>query len=450
MDPNTSNNVFDAAFSALLTPLGMVAACLCVLIAFAALVSRGWCWILLALAMWVSTFAVSNTETNTPTGLWGPLELIVVNGRLLATGAMLSVLLPCIFASRGWRPRIVTGAAIAFLALELVFSARLLLAGLTVRGLSSIGIYLMIFIILTRGIGAWLQEPRNALAAIRTVAFAGMIFIGANAVQAAINSASVFYGTSGNPQHLAMDAATFLPAILFVLLRREERKVMRIALGATLGLLIVMIAMSGSRTGALMVIVALVALFRRWLKQFLKLAVIGCVVIYAALLIFPDATIQEDRFTSTTDTRSAAWSGLFDDFVAHPVFGIVYDAPAIRESSYLSVAGRLGLVGVIPMLFLIVLTFRLMTDLRRARPYLGEYAMLADTVSASMISLAVGASTEGYMLGTLVLQVFMIYLDLTVAAFMVDWVAQGNFTDPIEQEEYLPAPQDVFIGGFDF
>jgi len=454
MDPASSNDVFSAAMAALLTPFGLIAVVLALLITVATLASRGWRWGMLAVAIWLTTFELAAGDQAVAGHLWGPLESIQSNGRFLATAAMLALLLPSIFSSRGWRVRMISGAAVAYLLLEFVYGGRLLLANLTERALGSFGIFILIFIILARGVSTWLQEPGHAVAALRAVAFAGMIFVAVNIFQLLISPHDAIWngrlnGTAGNPQHMAMDMASLLPAMLFLLLRKEEPKAIRVCLSGTVGLMAIMLGMTASRTGALMVLFALVVMFRRWLGKFLKMAVIICVVTFLGSLLFPDSRIDTYRFTSTENTRGDVWSQLSGDFLSHPLIGVVYDAPDIRESSYLSVAARLGVVGLLPLLAMIILGFRTVFSLRRARPMLGEYTMIADVIAGGMVSLAVGAMTEGFMLGTLTLQVYMIYFYLSLTLFLLDFAQLKSLPQESPENSYETSYEEFYIGAYD-
>jgi hypothetical protein len=453
--PATSNDVFSSAISALLSPFGMVAVVLGLALAVGALTSRGWRWGILSFAFWTTTFELSLRDPNLPAvPLWGPLEIILANNRVLATGAMLALVAPSLFANRGWRVRLISAAAISFLALEFVYCGRLFLADLTTRAVGSVGVFLLIFIVLSRGVSSWLQEVVHAVALIRAIALGGVLFITANTVQLLISPANAswngrLYGTAGNPQHMAMDLAAFLPPILFLMLRKNEPKPIRVCLAGTVGLMAIMLGMTGSRTGAMMVLVTVVVMFRRWFGKFLKLAIIATVFTFLASMIFPDAPIQTDRFTSTENTRSVVWAQLVADFTAHPLIGIIYDEPGIRESSYLSIAARLGMMGVVPLAAMLYLIVRMIRTLRHVRPFLGEYEMLADMTVAGLASLGTGAITEGLLLGTLTVWVFMIYLYLALLTFMMDIASQVAPTDGSNEDSYQTSHEEFYIGAHD-
>jgi O-antigen ligase len=454
MDTTTGTEVLNTALSGLLSPVGLAGALAALILALAALSSRGCRWAMLALALWMTTFGLTATAEEaslTNHVLWGPLELLRHNGRLLASGMLIVLLLASIFAGRGWRFRLIAGAAVAFLALEFAYCARLFASGLTVRAASSVAVFLLIFIILSRGVSAWLQEPKHALALLRSVALAGMIFAGVNALQLLINPQNASWdgrlnGTAGNPQHMAIDTISFLPAILFLLLRKGESKALRAALAGCLGLMAIMLGLTQSRTGALMAVVAVVVMFRRRLGKFLAVAVIGCIATFVAMLVFPDAPVHADRFVSMEDTRSAIWGTLIGEFASHPIFGIINGEPGIRESSYLSIAARLGIVGLMPMLFMIVLALLGLRKLSGLRQMLGENEFIVDVVTAGLASLAVAALSEGFVLGTLTLQVYMIYLYFALMTFLTDLAEKGwnvqapleGYEQPIYEEYYFP------------
>jgi hypothetical protein len=140
---------------------------------------------------------------------------------------------------------------------------------------------------------------------------------------------------------------------------------------------------------------------------------------------------------------------LIGDFEDHPLIGIVYDQPGIRESSYLSVAARLGVVGLAPLGLMVYLGFRGIRTLRRVRPLLGEHVMLADVVAAGVMSLAVGAVSEGFMLGTLTLQVYMIYLYLSLMTFLIDFAAQSATTQVSYEDSYQTSYEEFYLGAYD-
>jgi hypothetical protein len=56
------------------------------------------------------------------------------------------------------------------------------------------------------------------------------------------------------------------------------------------------------------------------------------------------------------------------------------------------------------------------------RRYLGEHVMLADLVTAGLVSLFIGATFEGFLLASLTMPIFVIYMYLALATFLIDAV----------------------------
>ena len=100
-----------------------------------------------------------------------------------------------------------------------------------------------------------------------------MIFAGTNIVQVVVNRSAAgingrFSGTAGNPQHAATCIAAILPSVLVLLARKQESKLIRLMLVSTVALLLLLLGMTGSRTGVLMLAVGVIVLFRKRLGGF--------------------------------------------------------------------------------------------------------------------------------------------------------------------------------------
>jgi len=172
-------------------------------------------------------------------------------------------------------------------------------------------------------------------------------------------------------------------------------------------------------------VVAVLVLFRARLGKFMVAGIICAVFVYLALGLFSETDMQANRLLSTQDTRSAVWGQLIEDFTRNPITGTVGEEISVGESSYLSIAARFGFIGLIPFVGFMFLVAKTLVDLMRARKQLDD-PMIVDFICAGLISLAVGSVFEGFLLGMISLHVFMLYILLSLAQFLLDYAAVHN------------------------
>ena len=78
----------------------------------------------------------------------------------------------------------------------------------------------------------------------------------------------------------------------------------------------------------------------------------------------------------------------------------------MSENSYLLIAARSGIIGMIPFLGAMVSIIMGVVKLQRVRRYLSDDIFLPDLVTAGIVSLALGGMFEGYLFGTYNFPVF--------------------------------------------
>ena len=148
----------------------------------------------------------------------------------------------------------------------------------------------------------------------------------------------------------------------------------------------------------------------------------GIGLLIVALATLSGGTSTAERLFSIEDTRSVVWSESWNQFIEHPLAGQMDLVVGIRESSYLSTGARVGLLGLIPMGISFVLITLTMLKIRRVRSLLAEHAVLVDVAIAGMISLWVGAISEGYLLAVLSIHLVLLYMYLAFSGFILDLV----------------------------
>lgn len=442
--------ILNQFFKLFLTPTGVIGLVGLLALLLILLVTRNVKWMVLAAMLYMASFGFFLTDTEVLIALAVPLDQLRAFGRPLCSALLVALLVPALMSTRGWRIHAVSGAAAAYFIFEILMSLRTAAAGIADRGIASVLIFVIMFLVMGWGLARWLQEWEDAHRAVRAIAFAGLLFLLGVCYQLLMNSSTIvhgrrLYGTTGNPQHAAAFIAVALPALFYVVAQGGESKIRRICFAATAGFLCILLLWTGSRTGLLMGATAVVLFFRARLRRFAVVSVFIGLFVFLALQIYAESTMAISTMFVRGDTRSHVWNSLWERFLAHPVFGDLERGYGVAENSYLSTAANMGMLGLIPLFVFIIATGVSMVKLLRVRKYLGEEATLADLVIASLVSIAVGAIFEGYLLGTLVFPVFCVYIHLALARFLCDAVtasqpAPPNEFDAIDADESMQVP----------
>jgi len=411
---------------AFLSPLGILACVVSIALLFVLTVHKSARWWAISVLLWVSTLGFYDQLWIDNTLVF-PLEQIRRYGRPIAFVLLVLLLLPALASPRGWRTKLVHGGAIAYFVFELCFSGRLFLGGLIARGAAGAVVYTLIFLVFGTGLGRWMQTIREVHAVLWSIAGSGALFVFGTVYQLLINpSAAVtktrLIATTGNPQAAALTIAVVLPAMCYLLMAKAGTRIARIILAATTGFLVLFLIWTGSRTGMLMTLIAMGLLFRTRIMRGMGIVLICGVFFLAASMVFTEGTVGAERFLSTTDTRTRDWLLLLNEFAASPIVGIVHEDVAVQENSYLTAAARSGIIGLTLLSVAGVFAMISLIGVLRDKRQLGEYVLLADLLAAGLVSLAIGANFEAFLVGTLTIPVFITYIYLAILAFLSDAV----------------------------
>jgi O-antigen ligase len=214
---------------------------------------------------------------------------------------------------------------------------------------------------------------------------------------------------------------------------------MRVVIVVSISLMLVMLVWTGSRTGAVMFLVGFAIMFRRRLGVS---AVLIIALVAGGLLAWQLINPGEDtatRIVSTENTRIGVWTSLLQDFLSSPVVGVT--SQTWSENSYLLVAARAGIVGLVPFAIALALLWKALIQIQFLRRSLGSAAIMGDLVIAASISLLVGAFFEGFLYGTLTIPVLALYVYFAVAGFLIDY---GRANLAYDQNPHLAeAPEMV-------
>lgn len=275
-----------------------------------------------------------------------------------------------------------------------------------------------VVVVVMSGPGQWVYDEGNFDLAAWAMAMVSIIFLAVNGYQALYDTYPLtfvhgqFLGTTGNPQHAATLLAATIPSFIYMVEKQTERRLHQgfwmIALTLVMGTLI----LTGSRTGVLMGITAILFCYRHRVIQLWRLFVLIGVVVAIGLLVFDQSgTFQQTvsalvtgRFYNIENTRQSVWTALWRNFSTYPIFGAPLRGERFigyGESSWLGAASALGLIGLVPLLFMGIGCLRMMFALYRLSGQDNDYFLPGSTVIAGLASLLAGSFFEAFLLSNL-------------------------------------------------
>jgi len=432
------------------TPLGMAMVLLFLLALFAVIFMPVLRWIYLGTAIWTSTLAYYGYAKLDENVLMSPLQQLRDYGRPITVALLIALLIPSLIAQRGIRGKVTCAGLWGLGIYQIIFSARLAAGGDMVHGVLGGLILFITFMVMLLGVTRWVQVPKDADKVINTIVFSVALFVISNIMQLLVNPAAVgaaggrFYGTTGNPQHAGLILSASIAPLLYFAFAPGRGKLLRLSGILLLIPVVGMTAWTGSRTAALVTLVSLGIMFRLKLGKLiyiLPILFISFVVVmqfanylvaaqfpeYAGLMQSSDVLGFGQHIIDTTDTRSDVWYWTFQTFLANPLYGSATGAVGYTENSYLAIAANFGLVGLLPLLFVLVASCFAMFRVWKLRPQLGPHAAMAEMVVAGLFSLFMGALFEGYLGGTLSFPIYMLYVYLCLIPFLIDLAHRQAF-----------------------
>ncbi|MDB5294172.1 MAG: hypothetical protein JWO31_155 [Phycisphaerales bacterium] len=380
---------------------GMVAVAGFLLLACAALVWDATRWVWLSVMFFLSTFSLAREANAAP--ITAPFSYVAAAAQPAAYAMLLLLLIAAVKpggAARG-RP---SAVLVALFALQLVLVARYLIGGYTEKAVVGLVTFALLFVGLGLGIGSWVAAERKAVPLARAVAGGAVLVMLAGLGQYAISPAAAFVagrlsGATPNAVRFAIALAVTVPFTLYLSTTPRVRGLAKTAFVALLVVTILSVVATGSRGASLAAVVAIVTFFRTRLGPVLA---IGLLVTAAGIGVAAgtsgDFLGSAERLTSAGNTRAEVWTTLLATFRANPLLGADYEG-ALGESSYLSVAAGMGLVGLVPLAVLLVAIFAAIRTCVRVRPRLGDDDRgLADLAISGLATMLCLWTFEAYLL----------------------------------------------------
>jgi hypothetical protein len=430
---------------ALMTPWGWAAIAVLILMAIGTVMFPRTRWVLLSLMLWVSSFGILNTDTELQESqrLIAPLRFFQLYAREVTLGLLL-LFIPSILAGRGWRSRLIVGAAAVFLVFEMWISARLWIGGMTsaVRPIVNASTAALLMIALCAGAGRWLQSSESAFAMLKAFAGCAVLFAGANILQMAVHPSSIvtgrISGTTGNPQAVAQECMLLLPSVLVLITERRVAVRWRTLMIATAAALVLLTLWSGSRLGMVLAIVGVIMLLRRRLGRGLLITLLVGALVCLGIEFIPETASNLSRFVDTTNTRSDSWAFLIETFSHNMLIGAPSAGDSYPESSYLGALAYFGIFGGLILLSSVLLVGWQLLKVEHRKSLLGRDAILVNLVTANMGMIFASGISEAILLSALSQTVVFLYVNFALLAYLLD--ATSGHYDVTTDEHGQQAP----------
>ncbi len=421
-------------FQILLTPYGLIG------ILFIPLVltshSKFLPWILFGLCCFTASLGKFDLPFSTAPSLVFPLEQLRTLGRPL-TIMLLGLLSLLTLKTKGQGNQIAIPKAFFYLALvQVIILLKTAFQGNWMFALLNAATLGLIFLITIKGFSLWIYNDNDFYLAVWSLALAGFTFIAVNGFQAVQNLYALTYiggrflGTTNNPNMAALVLTSSIPCFLFFIEDNLTRSWLKLLWLLTLTIAMMFLFLTGSRAGVIVAFLAILIFYRQRIWFLIRLCLVIGVILLILQFFFPENSIDLTIFQTDTlweryllggNTRSQVSLALWNDFINNPLFGKSFqgDRLSLGESSWLTVAATLGIIGLIPMLLFGVEYLKILVQLYRLSMQKTKYSLAYSLVFSALLSLFIGSFAEAFLLGTLTFPIFTLLLYISLSNYLV-------------------------------
>jgi hypothetical protein len=296
---------------------------------------------------------------------------------------------------------------------------------------------------------AALDDEEQWINMLRLLALMSAAYLAASLVQLVVNRsiltrppANRFTGLSGNPQYVAVTFSVYAVVTAWLLLF-DPKKRFRLLWAGLLGAQLIVLAWTGSRTGAGMVVVgACFAFYRRFGKLVLiaPFALLAAYLFYDIFLAGQGVELVTSRLVSTENTREGAWRTQWQQFMASPIIGVgVTETESENSYLYAISAFGIGMGLLIGLLILVsgVLCLKLFARRHMLPPHLRS---LADLTIAYHALYFAGGFFEGYMVARVGTHIIFMAIFSAIMAQLIRQTQLAPYTGVVPQ--LADAPTD--------
>lgn len=295
------------------------------------------------------------------------------------------------------------------------------------------------------------HDHASLMRSVRVIVLAGVAWVGATLVQAVISPGLVmisqpprFIGLSNNPQTTAMMLALWSVVTLWLALNEPVRKA-RIIWFITLGVFLIFLLGTGSRTGLLMVVTGTTFVAYQRLGAMVLLLPIIAILVFGLLQVASllGVSLMSERIVSTDNTRAKVWGRLFEAAITHPLVGAGQSKEMGTENSYLQAFAAFGVgMGMLMLLFLATtasLCLRMFKAAKTMHPAYRPFVSLCLGFNAAYL---IGGLFEGYILARVSVSLVAMLIIATVSSRVLSWSRMGLIDEHPADEHALDERSD--------
>ena len=352
-----------------------------------------------------------------------PLEMFRQNGRIFTLGFLLLIVFYA-FNKKVVRfftqPKDFFFIKTSLLIIQgLIFFKNLMYGSIT-TALLVFCVFLLVYLIFYKGFPYWLSNEKCFKTSIFAFLLAIVLFNAMGFYQSLIDPFAMsfiqdrFFGMTENPQHAAVLLTSGIPVFLVSIIdvtKLWKKTLLIIGLFWTFYYL----TLTGSRTGMIMAVVSLLLFFSGFKTKAIKWFIVGSILTFSIITItdynpFRGNESVIERYSSTENTREEVVEIQLRKFRTNLLFGAPPRGERVgfAENSYLAVAASLGIIGLIPLVFMLRGILKMLVKLwSRAKYSMNKHYYYL--VISGLISLLVGAVAEAYLLGNITWPIILLF-----------------------------------------
>lgn len=444
MTTDTSAIYLNQLIQGLTSPAGLLAIAAFIALCVGLVMFPGLRWVVVTLTLYSATLAPNEAEWHDNTLAW-PLEPLRWISRQLTIALLVVLIIPTVTSVRGWRQRLIVGPILGLFIYQLYFGLSLLTTPLAARGVMALIFFILILLNLGWGLSRALQTHQDCRRLLWSIVGVLVLQILGTLYQLAVNRHAILpsnrlYGTMPNPQALALLISLALPTFYCLIALPGTPRRSRTVLLVLAGVLMVLLAWTGSRTGLLTGAVGALLFYRLRLGRLLPVALIIGLVFAVFASLYADSLEGASRLFSTENTREEAWRPLWENFLSSPLLGRISEGEmSARESSYLSILASFGLVGALFFFGMVVWTSASVARLWSHRRVDPAASVLIDFVLSSWGAFLVAAVFEGFFVAIATHYMMHLMLVLVVLHFCRDAILLPGLQEPIPTGSAAPS-----------
>ncbi len=254
-----------------------------------------------------------------------------------------------------------------------------------------------------------------------------------------VNGGGRFWGMLANAQQAAILVAPFCIIALWLILHDPQRRT-KILWITLLAINLLFLMWTGSRTGALMLVVGAAGVLYTRIGRAIALLPLAAIMFWGLWYLSDLLQIGSsvERLVSSENTREGVWSRQIEAALSSPLFGIGWtEAIGGSESSYLGGFAAYGIVFLLLVLTLLFGSMAFCIGLMRNRRVLPEHDRpLVDIFVAFNAMLFGGAAFEGYLVArsssALTMMLMFVGIGVYLRETLAERIAESRLEHPVD------------------